>query len=163
MIYEFSCSGHKNILGTHKTTFEFTKAKELTRNGDCIVGVGSDFELSKLKAFLKFDKIKITLSITDKNNKNRNKDKNNNRIQPLSETTKEQITDTITCNINPDFDDNKEIVIRLGQYKDRRTLATNADKAAIHLNRHLITKLKDDKVRMKVEIESIKSTTKCYI
>ena len=46
MIYKFNAYGHPNILGTHKTTFEFTKDNELTLNGDCIVGVKADFELS---------------------------------------------------------------------------------------------------------------------
>lgn len=36
------CHGHTNIRGTHPTTFEVTKEKHLTLQGDCIVGVGAD-------------------------------------------------------------------------------------------------------------------------
>lgn len=146
MKYSFTCSGHKNILATHKTTFEFTKDKTLTKKGDCIVGVGADFDLGKLKELLKFDKIKITLTIVD----------NNNRTQPLPKTaaTTEPITDTITCTPNPDFNDDREMVIRLGEYKDKRTLGTEADKAAVHINRKLIERIKNNDSKLIINIEN---------
>ena len=52
MIYKFHAYGHPNILGTHKTTLEFTKDEDLTSNGNCIIGVKADFELSRLKEFI---------------------------------------------------------------------------------------------------------------
>ena len=45
MSYSFTAYGHKNILATHKTTIEFTKDKELSLKGNCIVGVRADFDL----------------------------------------------------------------------------------------------------------------------
>ncbi|MFO8019321.1 MAG: DUF371 domain-containing protein [Promethearchaeia archaeon] len=33
--------GHKNILCTHPSTIELTKEKDLTLNGDCILGVNA--------------------------------------------------------------------------------------------------------------------------
>ena len=56
MIYKFSAYGHENILGTNKKTFEFTKDRDLSLKGDCIVGVNADFDLEKLKEFIKQNK-----------------------------------------------------------------------------------------------------------
>jgi len=36
------CSGHRNIAGTHRSTFEITKEPEVSKTGTCIVGVSSD-------------------------------------------------------------------------------------------------------------------------
>ena len=72
MIYRFNAYGHPNILGIHKTTLEFTKDEELSLDGDCIVGVKADFELSRLKRFIKGSKDnKLIVTIkTVSNNKN---------------------------------------------------------------------------------------------
>ncbi|MAG15928.1 hypothetical protein CMO88_02610 [Candidatus Woesearchaeota archaeon] len=120
MIYSFNIFGHKNILSTHKNTVEFTKERELTKNGDCIVGVKADFELSKLKQFLKFEKVKITIKVDD-------------------------VSDTITAVPNKDFASNHELVIRLSDFSSERTFAIRADKAADDLNKKLVTALKDGK------------------
>ena len=53
MKYSFHAFGHKNLLGTHKNTLEFTKDKNLTLKGDCIVGVNADFDAGELKNFIK--------------------------------------------------------------------------------------------------------------
>ena len=58
--------GHPNILGTHETTFEITKEKELTKKGDCIIGVKANkscYDLSdEIKSALKEGrKVRITL------------------------------------------------------------------------------------------------------
>ena len=52
MQYKFKAYGHPNITAKHKTTLEFTKDKELSLRGDCIVGVKSDFELPLIKNFI---------------------------------------------------------------------------------------------------------------
>ena len=44
----FFCFGHKNILAKHRNTLEFTKDKDLTLNGDCIVGVNANFDLKEI-------------------------------------------------------------------------------------------------------------------
>jgi len=36
------CRGHPFVLGTHPTTFEVTCEEELSRNGNCIIGVAAD-------------------------------------------------------------------------------------------------------------------------
>src|SRR3989338_4531072 len=51
--YSFNAYGHSNITATHKTTVEFTKDKDLSLKGSCILGVNADFELEKIKNFIK--------------------------------------------------------------------------------------------------------------
>ena len=130
--YKFFAYGHPNILATHKTTLEFTKDKEVSLKGDCIVGVNADFELSKLKNFIKKSKINnITITI-----------KSNN------------IKETINAQINPSFNSSKEFVIRKTNFVSERTFAINADKAAFDLNRGLIRFLKGKENKIKVVIEN---------
>ena len=42
MKIEIPFKGHENILSLHKKTIEITKDSQLTVNGDCIIGVGSN-------------------------------------------------------------------------------------------------------------------------
>ena len=59
--------GHENIRATHKTTLEFTKDKNLTRNGDCIIAVAADKGLADLsrefKENLRVPNAKLTILI----------------------------------------------------------------------------------------------------
>ncbi len=36
------CRGHPLVLGTHPSTFEVTCEDHLTKNGNCIIGIGAD-------------------------------------------------------------------------------------------------------------------------
>lgn len=118
MHYTFTSYGHPNITATHKTTIEFTKDKNLTKRGDCIVGVNSDFSLNKLKKIVrKNKKIKIVIQ---------------------TDNLKEEINGIL----NPDFDDDKEMVIRKSDFISKRTFMIKADKACSDLNRELVNKLK---------------------
>ena len=134
MIYKFHAYGHPNILGTHKTTLEFTKDSELSVKGDCIAGVKADFELGKLQDFIKkSDNKKITITI---------------------ETADKTIKENIIAELNPNFNDDNELVIRKADFISDRTLATKADKAAFELNRALIIFLKEKKNKIAVIIEN---------
>ena len=136
MIYKFHAFGHHNILGTHKTTLEFTRDEELTKNGDCIIGINADFELGKLKEFIKKSgNKKIAIA-----------------IETLSKDKK--IKEKIIAEINPNFNSNKELVIRKTDFDSSRTLATKADKAAFELNRGLIRFLRYKKNKIIVIIEN---------
>ncbi len=42
MKLEIPFTGHKHVLSLHEKTLEITKDKELTPQGDCIVGVNSE-------------------------------------------------------------------------------------------------------------------------
>ena len=135
MQYKFHAFGHPNISGKHKTTLEFTKHSELSLNGDCVVGVNADFELKQIKRFMeksKAKKITITISTPDK-----------------------KINETVEAELNPNFNDEKEIVIRKTDFASQRTLAIRSDKAAFGLNKSLIEFLKKKENEISVIIESI--------
>ena len=125
----FTVQGHKNMRATHAKTLEFTKDTDLSVRGDCIVGVNADFDPEKLKSFIKDKKhIKVTLSIDD-------------------------LSDSFEAEINPEFDDEHEIVFRLGSFSSGRTLSVSSTKAAIHLKRDIVKKLEDPSSKMTVEFE----------
>ncbi|OGM01962.1 hypothetical protein A3K72_00150, partial [Candidatus Woesearchaeota archaeon RBG_13_36_6] len=107
---QFTAHGHPNIRASHKTTFEFTKDRFLTKTGDCIVGVNADFSLSELKKLLKNKRIKITIKVDKK-------------------------IEEIIAQPNKGFDSEHEIVIRKTNFVSKRTLAINANKAAIDFDK----------------------------
>ena len=136
MQYSFICYGHKNITAKHKTTLEFTKDKDLSLRGDCIVGVKADFGLSEIKEFIKKSnnkKITIIIQIISKDKK---------------------IEDKIIAEINPDFSSNKELVIRKTDFVSETTFAIKANKAAFELNRDLAEFLKEERNKIRVVIKS---------
>lgn len=129
MEYSFKTCGHKNILATHKTTLEFTKDKEISRNGDCIVGVNSDFELEKIKRIINNSKkIKLTLNAAG-------------------------IQEELIAEVNNGFDDCKEIVVRKTEFLSKRTLGINSSKSAIELKRELINYMKKQDAFLLVTIQ----------
>ena len=42
------CQGHRNVTGRHPTTFEVTREKHLSCQGDCIIGIAADTGASGL-------------------------------------------------------------------------------------------------------------------
>jgi uncharacterized protein len=126
--FEFSCFGHENILALHSNTLEFTKDSELTKNGDCIIGVKSDFDSGELARF------------ADENKSN----KINCKI------TSDNLHDEFSFFLNPDFSNEHELVIRIGEFKSKRTLGIKSDKAACNINRELVRKIKDKKREINV-------------
>ena len=135
MKYSFDCCGHKNITAKHKTTLEFTKDKELSLKGDCIIGVNSDFSLASLKKFIdKSDNKKISITIKTINKKN-------------------PITERVNAQVNSIFRSGNEIVIRKTDFVSERTFAVKADKSAFDLNRDLVEFLKERKNKIKVIIK----------
>lgn len=123
----FKIHGHKNVLCTHRNTIEFTKDKELTKNGDCILGVNADFKITK--NVINAKKIKITLN-------------------------SDGVVDSFTCEVNPDFEDDHEIVFRRSDFNSKRTLGFFADKAAIDIDRRIVEKLKapDNSAEVRIEV-----------
>ena len=121
---EFFIYGHENISAKHKTTIEFTKDKEVSRKGDCILGVNADFSFSEIKRLLKKKEIEIKIG---------------NFI--------------VKAEVNPCFNDKKEIVIRKSEFISGRTLGINADKASIDLGRKFVKRLQDPKERIKIIIK----------
>lgn len=136
MQFKFYAHGHPNILATHKTTLEFTKEKELSLKGNCIVGIASDFELSEIKNFIKNCK--------------------NKKMKITIEAPNKKINDTIEAEINSDFNSGNEIVIRKTEFISERTLAIKSDKAAFELKRELIEFLKEKKNKIRIIVEKRK-------
>jgi uncharacterized protein len=125
-LMKFNSRGHENIRATHATTVEFTKDSSLTEKGDCIIGVRADFDLEQLKKL----KGRVVLHI-----------KCQGREQAVS------------CTINPLFSDEHELVIRKSSFTDSRTFATQADKAAIDLDRAFVALLKNPDSKIQVVVE----------
>ena len=119
MKYSFNCYGHENITSKHKTTLEFTKDKDLSLQGDCIVGVKADFSLKELKEFVKY------------------KVKTNDAIEkiPIKIIMKiDGYEEEINGILNPDFNDAREIVIRKSEFVSSRTLVYGANKVACDIS-----------------------------
>ena len=128
MSYSFSAYGHENITAKHKTTLEFTKDKEVTKTGDCIVGTKADFGLKSIKKFIKNKKkLKIIMKAGD-------------------------FSEEIRCEINPNFNDDEEIVIRKSDFISKRTLGINADKAAVDLNKEFIKLMKNPNQKLIISL-----------
>ena len=134
MKYKFHACGHPNILGTHKTTLEFTKDSELSPRGDCIVGIKSDFDLNEIKKFIKNSK--------------------SSQIKIIIETKDKKIREIIEAELNPKFNDEKEIVIRKTEFISERTLAIRSNKAAFELKRGLIECLKSKEGKITIIMEN---------
>ncbi|MFX0132844.1 MAG: DUF371 domain-containing protein [Candidatus Hodarchaeota archaeon] len=126
--------GHPNILGTHKTTFEITKERILTKRGKCIIGILADKGLIDLSQKFKkkaksITKIKCVLMVND---------------------VKEEILGyghPLLTYSHP-----TDIVIRKSKYKCSRTLMIGANKSASDLDRKLIKLLKNPKNQLKVKL-----------
>lgn len=129
IITQFKIHGHKNVLSLHKNTIEFTRDKELTLRGDCILGVSADFDIDKKKLF-SFKKLKITIKC-------------------------EKGADSFFADINPGFDDNHELVFRKSNFHSKRTLGFNVTKSAFDINRDIVEYLKDENNFASVLIEGV--------
>jgi len=131
----FFAHGHKNILGTHKTTLEVTKETELSKQGNCILAVDStkaaiDLPVEFKEAATK-EGAKITVTI---------------------ET--DELKETVTANGSPQlqFTHSTDLVVRKSDFICGRTLAIGADKASIDLSRAFVEKLKDPNQTVKVTL-----------
>ncbi|MHA1377796.1 MAG: DUF371 domain-containing protein [Candidatus Helarchaeota archaeon] len=122
---EIVAYGHPNILGTHKTTFEFTKKQNLTKRGDCIIGVAANKAISELSQKFKElarSNIKIRCILYVNNLKEEIWGFGNKSLSFLHPT---------------------DIVIRKSNYICSRTLMIKANKSAKELNRKIMESLKN--------------------
>ena len=128
--------GHENVLGTHKTTIEITKHSELSKRGDCIIGISATktcADLSAdLKASLKTDK-KFTVIL---------------KVDSLEE----KITGYGSPNLI--LTNTHDIVLRKSSHIDDRTLLIKCDKACADLRREFVKKLRNPANKLTVIVES---------
>lgn len=118
--------GHANILGTHKTTIEITKEKDLTLKGDCIIGIKADKACSDLNIKLKQEirkesKFKVVIKLNN-----------------ISETFYGWGHKGLKLSSSRDF------VFRKSNFISNRTILINCTKSSQDLNRTLIEKLKNE-------------------
>ncbi|MCW4022075.1 MAG: DUF371 domain-containing protein [archaeon] len=132
---EFHACGHKNVLSTHKTTFEVTKETELTKNGNCIIAVSSTMGAIDLpdefKKAAQKENSKIMITIEADNQKETTTAKGSPRLQLTHPT---------------------DLVVRKSKFVCNRTLAIEADKASIDFSKKLVEKLQDPNQKVKVTL-----------
>ena len=136
MKIEIPFSGHKNILSLHKKTIEITKDSQLTVNGDCIIGVGSNLACIDLPENFK------------------------KKIQnPTTEIKFSIVTDEHSFTIHGmgskklTLKHSNDIVLRKSAFTCSRTIAIKCDKASDDIPRKMVKKLQDPKTSGKLIIE----------
>ena len=126
--YVFHCHGHENIRAKHNKTIEFTKDEDLTPRGDCIIGVGADFDLLTVKGLAGWIRISVEV---------------------------DGVQDTFSAFVNPDFGDDHEMVFRRSRFRSKRTLGVSLNKGAFGLKRDIVQSMRNPKARMKVTLECV--------
>jgi len=128
-------SGHRNIKATHKSTLEITKEAQLSRKGDCIIAVSADKAIkdlsSEFKKNLRVEKTKMIILI-----------KAGDTVEVVNAFGSPRLILTHPT----------DIVVRKSNYVCNRTLAIQADKAACHLSRKLVGKLKNPRQKVKITL-----------
>ncbi|NAZ13093.1 MAG: DUF371 domain-containing protein [Desulfurococcales archaeon] len=138
---KFVAKGHENIKATHRSTIEITKEEHVTPRGDCIIAVSSEKALTDLDPMLK-DKIRSGWYVA-------------------TIFKSDDIIDHVIGHGDPRLTlrDPVRIIIRKSDFIDDKTLMIRSDKAAIDLDRRLVSRLKDRKSILEIEIivsESLK-------
>ncbi len=127
--------GHENIRGTHGSTFEITKDKELTERGGCIVTMAASKSMADLsydfKKNLCNDDARLTIIF---------------EANGLKEIAVAMGSKELTLE-NP-----KDLVIRKSNFICDRTLAIRSNKAAIDFNRSFIDLMQDPNMNVKIEL-----------
>jgi len=119
-----SAYGHENILCTHTTTIEITKEKNLTKKGNCIIGINAskgciDLNPDLKKKIKEENKIKITLKLEDLQDSFFGFGSKELRLL-----------------------DKKDMVFRKSNFICDRTVLINCTKSSKEINRELIENLK---------------------
>ena len=135
MNFTFYACGHPAVLSTHPTTLELTKEAALTKNGNCIVAVGSSAGLRDLPQAMKNAlssescTARLTLMIGD------------HRF-----STEGHGAQGLT------FSHPTDMVVRKSGFVSDRTLMVHADRAAADLPRSLVELLQDPGRKILVEL-----------
>ena len=69
--------------------------------------------------------------------------------------TADDVSDEVIFEANPQFNDEKEIVVRIGEFSSERTLGLRADKACSDLKKELIEKLSNPSQKIDVLITNV--------
>lgn len=134
---EVIARGHPNVSALHRSTLEVTKERELTKRGDCVIGVEADKSISdiseKIKERLKAEiRARITILLPDYGLKDEIDGFGSDKLL---------------------FSHPSDIVVRRSSFVCGRTLMVKASKAAININREIIDLLKDPSTILVLRIE----------
>ncbi len=130
MRFEIPFQGHKNVRAFHSRTIEITTERDLTLQGDCIIGVSSECGCKEIPQKLKDDlrrsdaKITITIQVNEK------------KFQIVGNGHEDLKLE------NP-----HDIVIRKSSFVCPRTLAVRCDKASEDIPRDMIKMLQEPKTK----------------
>jgi len=135
---EIIFQGHKNILSLHSKTIEITKDSNLTKKGDCIVGVSANKACDDLDNSFK-QKLRTSDTVV--------------KIGIIVEPYVFSLGGF--GNNNLEITHKHDIVLRKSNYVDSRTLIVSCDKSAIDIPRNLINTLTNSEkkgiLRIKIE------------
>jgi len=135
MNFRFYARGHPAVLSTHATTLELTKEASLSRNGNCIVAVGSSAGLRDLPEAMKSAlcseacRARLTLMLGD------------HRFSIEGDGAR-----------GLTFSHPTDIVVRKSGFLSERTLMVHADRVAADLPRSLVELLQDPGRKILVEL-----------
>ncbi|MAY24350.1 MAG: hypothetical protein CMO17_02220 [Thaumarchaeota archaeon] len=136
MKIEILFSGHKNVMSLHEKTIEITKDRNLTTNGDCIIGVDAAISCidlpEKMKKNIQNPKSKISFSIEAEGKK-----------FIIHGNGSEKLT----------LKHVKDIVLRKSAFTCSRTIAINCDKASSDIPRDFVKILQNPETRGKITID----------
>jgi hypothetical protein len=127
--------GHPNVLAKHPTAFEITMDTELTRRGDCVIGVNAN---------------KAPLNFSDEFKKLCRLDESTIRVELEAAGISDSIEGNGSAKLT--FSHNTESVGRTSSYVSDRTIMVQSDKAARDLNRELIDALTHRGTKLRVRI-----------
>jgi uncharacterized protein len=135
---EITFQGHKNIVSLHARTIEITKDSNLTKNGDCIVGVSANKACNDLNNALK-DKLRTKGTIV--------------KITIVVEPCEFQLSGYGSNGL--DITHEHDIVLRKSNYVDSRTLVVSCDKSALDIPRNIVSSLANTQVKgiMRIAVE----------
>ena len=136
MKIEILFSGHKNVMSLHEKTIEITKERNLTTNGDCVIGVDAAISCidlpEKMKKNIQNPKSKISFSIEAEGKK-----------FIIHGNGSEKLT----------LKHVKDIVLRKSAFTCSRTVAINCDKASSDIPRDFVKILQNPETRGKITID----------
>lgn len=135
---EITFQGHKNVLSLHARTIEITKDSNLTKNGDCIVGVSANKSCNDLNTALKA-RLRTNATIV--------------KITIIVEPYEFELSGY--GNKGLDITHEHDIVLRKSNYVDSRTLVVSCDKSALDIPRNMVSSLTNSQVKgiMKIVVE----------
>lgn len=131
------CFGHANVRALHRTTFEVTKAADLSPAGDCIIGVAADKGAADLdpalKALLADDRAEVTTRL---------------RAGGVEVVVRSHGSAALT------LDHPSDLVWRKSTFASGRTVAVGSDTVAKTIDRRLVAALAAG-AELVVEIEAV--------